>query len=111
MPALTRTILAQASNIDAAKPATRYENVRRVALAQACLHATLDRAIDLDELGRAVGTSPFQLLRGFQHCLGETPASYHRKLRLERALEEARRRGVAISQIAVVFGFVGVCCF
>ena len=111
MPALTRTILAQAANIDAAKPATRYEMVRRVALAQACLHATLDRAVDLDELGRAVGTSPFQLLRGFQHCLGETPASYHRKLRLERALEEARRRRVTISQVADDFGFAGVSSF
>ena len=111
MPALTQTILAQAASIAAAKPATRYEMVRRVALAQACLHATLDRAVDLDELGRAVGTSPFQLLRGFQHCLGETPASYHRKLRLERALEEARRRRVTISQIADDFGFAGVSSF
>lgn len=111
MPALTQSILAQAASIDAAKPATRYAMVRRVALAQACLHATLDRAVDLDELGRAVGTSPFQLLRGFQHCLGETPASYHRKLRLERALEEARRRRVTISQVADEFGFAGVSSF
>jgi AraC-like DNA-binding protein len=111
IPALARTILTQAARIDAAKPATRYEMVRRVALAQACLHATLDRAVDLDELGRAVGTSPFQLLRGFQHCLGETPASYHRKLRLERALEEARRRRVTISQVADDFGFAGVSSF
>ena len=111
MPALTGTILAQAASVEAAKASTRYEMVRRATLAQAYLHETLNRAIELDELGAAVGSSPFQLLRAFQHCFGETPASYHRKLRLDRALEEAQRRQLTIAQIADDYGFAGVSSF
>ena len=111
MPGLTQSVIAQAASIDAAKASTRFEMVRRATLAQAYLHSTLDRAVDLEELGKAVGTSPFQLLRGFQHCFAETPASYHRKLRLQCAVEEARRRRVSISQVADEFGFAGVSSF
>ena len=111
MPALTHSVIAQAASVDAAKATTRYDMVRRATLAQAYLHDTLNRAVDLEELGRAVGTSPFQLLRAFQHCFGDTPASYHRKLRLERALEEARRRQVTIAHVADDYGFAGVSSF
>jgi len=111
MPALTQAVIAQAASVEAAKPSTRFEMVRRATLAQAYLHAALDRPVELDELGRVVGCSPFQLLRGFQHCFGETPASYHRKLRLQRAVEEARRRRASISQVADDFGFAGVSSF
>ncbi len=111
MPALSRSVLAQAARVHAAKQSTRYDMVRRANLAQAYLHDTLNRAVDLDELGRAVGTSPFQLLRAFQHCFGDTPAGYHRKLRLERALDEAGRRGATIAQVADDYGFAGVSSF
>lgn len=111
MPALTQAVIAQAARVDAAKPSTRFEMVRRATLAQAYLHAILDRPVELDELGRIAGCSPFQLLRGFQHCFGETPASYHRKLRLQRAVEDARRRRISLSQVADDFGFAGVSSF
>lgn len=111
MPAVTSAVTDQSARIDAAKPSTRYELVRRASLAQAYLHSDLSRAIDLDELGRAVGSSPFQLLRAFQHCFGQTPAGYHRRLRLERALAEARRRGISIEQVADDYGFAGASSF
>lgn len=105
LPIIVDLLLAQASAVEAARPATRFEMVRKANLALAYLHSTIDRAVDLNELSEAVGASPFRLLAGFQQCLGETPALYHRKLRLRLVIEEAARRGVAIGAICDEFGF------
>jgi AraC-like DNA-binding protein len=111
LPAVINSLLAQAAAVDAAKPSTRFEMVRRANLAQAYLHSTVDRQVDLDELAQAVGASPFRLLKGFQQCFGETPATYHRRLRLTLALEAARQRDLPISAVADDFGFAGASAF
>lgn len=111
LPVIVNSLVEQAAAVDAAKPATRFEMVRKANLAQAYLHSTLDRAVDLDELSDAVGASSFRLLKGFQQCFGETPASYHRKLRLTRALEAARQRDLPICAVADDFGFAGASAF
>jgi AraC-like DNA-binding protein len=111
LPNVTQSFLAQAAAVEAAKASTRFEMVRRANLAQAYLHSVTDHAVDLHELSAAVGASPFRLLTSFQKCFGETPASYHRRLRLTLALEEARRRQLPISAIADAFGFAGASSF
>lgn len=111
LPLVATTLLNQSEAVDGAKPATRFEMVRRANFAQAYLHANTDRAIDLDELAAAVGASPFRLLAGFQQCFGDTPAFYHRKLRLKLAVGEAKRRGVAIGSICDEFGFADASSF
>lgn len=105
LPVIARTMLAQAASMEAAKPSTRFEMVRRAHLAQAYLHAVTHRSLDLAEVASAVGYSQFKLLRAFRHCFGETPATYHRKLRLDLALAETRRRGVPIGAVCDEFGF------
>lgn len=105
MPSVTRAVIGQAAAIEAAKPSTRFEMVRRAHLAQAYLHSALDRTIDLPELANAVGHSPFQLLRAFQKCFGESPAEYHRRLRLNGAVEAARRQKIPLAAAAQAFGF------
>lgn len=111
LPAVAQAVLAQAAAVAGTKPATRFEMVRRANLAQAYLHATTDHAVDLDELAAVVGISPFRLLAAFQHCFGESPASYHRKLRLRLVIEEAARRDMPLSAVAEQFGFAGVSSF
>jgi AraC-like DNA-binding protein len=111
LPAIARAMLAQAASMDAAKLSTRFEMVRRAHLAQAYLHSVIERAVDLAEVAAAVGYSQFQLLRAFQHCFGERPASYHRKLRLNLALDEARRRRVPLGSVCDEFGFAGASSF
>lgn len=111
LPNVSEAILAQAGAVYAAKPATRVEMVRRANLAQAYLHAVVDRAVDLRELAAAVCVSPFRLLTAFQQCFGETPASYHRKLRLTLALQEAQSRHAPISVVSDQFGFAGASSF
>ena len=111
LPNVAHALVSQAAAVEGAKPSTRFEMVRRANLAQAYLHSTTSRAVDLDELSGAVGISSFRLLTSFQQCFGETPAIYHRKLRLTLALEEARRRGLPIGSIADEFGFAGASSF
>lgn len=111
LPNVADAIATQAAKAQASKPATRFEMVRRAHLAQAYLHASVDRAVDLQELAGVVGISPFRLLAAFQHCFGDTPASYHRKLRLSLALDAAKRRALPISAIAEAFGFSGASSF
>jgi AraC-like DNA-binding protein len=107
LPNLAARVLSQAAAARGAKASTRFEMVRRAMLAQCYLHSTTGRSVDLNELARAVAVSPFHLLAGFQHCFGETPAAYHRKLRLKLAMEKAERSGIPISTVADEFGFAG----
>ncbi|MGE5563514.1 MAG: helix-turn-helix domain-containing protein [Bacillota bacterium] len=111
LPRFAQRVLSQAAAVDGAKPSTRFEMVRRAHLAQAYLHATTNRAVDLNELAAALGVSPFRLLTAFQQSFGESPAAYHRKLRLGLAMEEAKRRGVRIGSVCDEFGFADCSSF
>lgn len=111
LPNVAGRVLAQTTAADGAKPSTRFEMVRRATLAQAYLHATTDRSVELNELAKAVAVSPFHLLAGFQQCFGETPSAYHRKLRLKLAMEKAECCNIPLSIVADEFGFAGVSSF
>jgi AraC-like DNA-binding protein len=111
LPNAAGRVVAQAAAARGVRASTRFEMVRRAMLAQAYLHSTPDRSVDLDELAKAVAVSPFHLLAGFQHCFGETPAAYHRKLRLKLAAEKADRCGMPLSSVADEFGFAGISSF
>ena len=105
LPKVRQAVLTQAAAVDAAKPSTRFEMVRRANLARAYLDSNVGRAIELNEVAAVVGVSPFRLLAAFQQCFSESPASYHRKLRLQLALGESRRRDVPIAAVVDQFGF------
>jgi AraC-like DNA-binding protein len=111
LPGIARNVLDQAAAVTGAKASTRFETVRRANLAKDYLDSNPGRAIELVEVALVAGISPFRLLAAFQQCFRETPASYHRKLRLRLALEEARRRRVPISAVVDEFGFACVSSF
>lgn len=48
--------------------------------------ANLERSPTLDDIARAAHVSPFHFHRVFQSIVGETPAQFTRRLRLERAI-------------------------
>ena len=111
LPSIARNLLDQAAAVSGAKPATRFESLRRAYLAKAYLDAITDRQINLDEVAAVVGVSSFRLLAAYQQCFRQTPADYHRKLRLRLALDEAKRRRVPIATIADDFGFADASSF
>lgn len=108
------TILAldrQIESVAGLKRRTRFEAVRKMNLARAYLHQVTDRAVALDELAREAAMSPFQLLRCFRDCFGDTPAAYHRRLRLTLARKAAEDRDLPYALIADRFGFAGGASF
>ncbi len=105
---LHETILRLEGQIDAVpglKRRTRFEAVRRLNLARAYLHSVTDRAVPLSELASEAAISQFQLLRSFRDCFGETPAAYHRRLRLNLARELVKKEGLDYASVADRFGF------
>ncbi len=91
--------------MDTARPATRYELLRRLNVARSYLHSVTDRPVELAELAQVAGTSRFHLLRNFRGCFGAPPAAYHRQVRLELAREEIEARRMACAEAAHRFGF------
>lgn len=69
------------------------------------LHAHLDAPVDLARLSVVAGLSPFHLLRLFRRHTGETPARYHRRLRLRAAERLLVTTDLAIAEIAGRFGY------
>lgn len=91
--------------LDTARPATRYELLRRLNVARAYLHAVTDRPVELGELAKVAGTSRFHLLRNFRRCFGAPPAAYHRQVRLELARAELEAQRLGCAEAAHRFGF------
>ena len=71
-----------------------HTNITLIARARAHLDARRGERTTLEELGRAVGASPFHLQRSFKRTLGLSPKDYQQALRLEdtkRALADGSR--------------------
>jgi AraC-like DNA-binding protein len=91
--------------IDAASSVTRRDLYSRLDRARAFLHDHPHRQVSLDELAGVAGLSQFHLLRSYKAAFGTPPASYHRRLRLDKAaveLLEGARPPVSIGQL---YGF------
>lgn len=97
--------------MDALKPSTRYETLRRLNVARGHLHAVTDRPVELAELAKVAGISRFQLLRNFRDAFGAPPAAYHRNLRLKLAKQEIDGKHLSCSEAAHRFGFADCSSF
>jgi len=86
---------------------TRIHHPRLVRAVQ-MLEETLDRPVPNDELAAGVALSVRQLLRLFSQHLGEGPAQYHRRVRLEHARTLLRGTATTVRDAAVAAGFESV---
>ena len=105
VPALLAEIHSHLSALDLAKSSTRYHSLAKLNLARTYLHEVTDQPVDLATLARFAGMSRFQLLRQFRDCFGETPASYHRRLRLTLAKAEIEKNQLQCVEAAARYGF------
>ncbi|HLX70942.1 MAG TPA: AraC family transcriptional regulator [Verrucomicrobiae bacterium] len=78
------------------------ERVEKVA---ALLREKLAEPPTLEELGRAVGCSPFHLSRSFSAATGQTISQYLRQLRMERAAELLRSGKFNVTEAALEVGY------
>ncbi len=68
------------------------------------MHAHHAEDLLLEEMGRLVGLTPFQLIRAFKKSVGLTPHAYLTQVRL-RAACRLLQRGTAIADAAAAAGF------
>lgn len=92
---------------------TTRSRIHHPALARAMtlLEQTPDRVIGVPELAVHAALSSRQLLRLFAQFVGEGPAHYHRRLRLEHARGLLRYTAISVTQAAVSVGFESLAHF
>jgi AraC family transcriptional regulator len=78
---------------------------QRVEKVVALLRENLAEPPTLDEIGRAVGCSPFHLSRTFSTAAGMTIPQYVRQLRMERAAELLRSGKFNVTEAALEVGY------
>lgn len=71
----------------------------------ALLQQHLSEPLTLEEIGRAVGCSPFHLSRTFSTAMGMTIPQYLRQLRMERAAELLKSGKFNVTQAAMEVGY------
>lgn len=77
----------------------------RVEKVVAILREKLSEPATLEELGRAVGCSPFHLSRTFSAATGMTIPQYTRQLRMERAAELLKSGKFNVTEAALEVGY------
>lgn len=77
-----------------------------LALARAQLDDTLGGTLSIREIAHTAGVHPVHLARVFRQRMGESPASYHRRRRLEHAAALMRDTRRSLADIAIACGFV-----
>ena len=105
LDSLVADTVTEFTSLGHVRASTRFESLRRLHRARGYLHEVLGRSVELSELASVCGISRFQLLRQFKECFGETPAAYHRRLRLELARDAIEREGLSCSETAYRYGF------
>jgi len=80
-------------------------SAERVEKVVALLREKLTDPPNLDEIGRAVGCSPFHLSRTFSAATGMTIPQYLRQLRMERAAELLRSGKFNVTEAALEVGY------
>jgi AraC-like DNA-binding protein len=79
-------------------------NDHAVATLKALMGERYAEPIMLEEMGRVVDLTPFQLIGLFKRTVGLTPHAYLTQVRLKAAIREMRR-GTSIAQAALAAGF------
>jgi len=77
----------------------------RVELVRHLLESTIDRKVPLAEMGKVAGLSPFTLCRRFAVEVGESPAAFHRRIRIEEACRLLATQDSSVRSIAIRVGF------
>jgi len=80
-------------------------SAERVEKVVAILREKLSEPATLEELGRAVGCSPFHLSRTFSAATGMTIPQYTRQLRMERAAELLKSGKFNVTEAALEVGY------
>lgn len=97
--------------IQAIKPATRRELLRRVALGRDFLISMSDGPVTVGEAARAACISTFHFQRVFRQAFGLPPHAFLKHYRMHRASDLLRSTDMSVSEIARRVGFTSIGSF
>jgi AraC family transcriptional regulator len=100
-----RNIALEAEKLPEARRATRLELLRRLYLARDYLHSSFADNLNVEAMAKIAGLSPYHFIRKFKTAFGETPHSYLRRLRLQKAAELLRYSDEPVTDICLSVGF------
>ena len=80
-------------------PAQEHPQLRTLTAACNYLDRQENETVKLQELGKAVGLSPFHVQRIFRRCLGITPREYQQARRIERFRQQVAQGGTITTAI------------
>lgn len=103
----------RAGEVEQRMALTMRSRIHHPSLAKAMqlLEETPERAIGILELAEYANLSARQLLRLFANNVGEGPARYHRRLRLEHARGLLRYTAISVTEAGVAVGFESLAHF
>ncbi len=105
LPAFEGTLKAKLERISATKPSTRAHLLERLERARTFLHDNNESSVSLATLSRVAGVSEFHLSRLFTALYGESPARYHRALRLRKIAAMVAGGSCTLERAAEVYGY------
>lgn len=98
-------LIATAARDEDHRQATLTAYAAAVCAAMDAIDAALPDGLELDDLSRHVGFSPYWFHRVFTALLGETPGAYARRARLAWAAGRLRSGGQSITELALECGY------
>ncbi|NJM26549.1 MAG: helix-turn-helix transcriptional regulator [Bacteroidia bacterium] len=101
----------EANQIRTARPATRRELYRRLAIVRDWIHAHYAEHITLDDMGGLAAMNSQHFMRMFSQAFGKTPYQYLGEVRLARAKELLLNTDLPVSAITEAVGFESLSYF
>jgi AraC family transcriptional regulator len=98
-------VRAEMAAIPAARPATRHELYRRLAIARDYADAMCHEPIGLSEIAAAACLSPTHLLRSFRQAFGQSPYQFLTEKRIQRAMLLLRTTALPVTEICAAVSF------
>lgn len=86
-------------------PATRQSLIRKVIAARKFMADNLHRPIQLDDIAKAVGMSPFHFQRQYKKATGKSPNRHLTEWRMERAKDYLKSRKYSISEVSTLLAY------
>jgi AraC family transcriptional regulator len=102
---------AHIQQLNLKRAVTRREILNRLEMARAHLHAITSRNVPLSELADVAGLSSFHLSRYFSAVFGAPPVSYHRKLRMQLAMNMLKSGNHSATEVSLLLGFSDLSAF
>ena len=94
-----------AGHIEAKKPETKLETLKRLLIANDYIHDNIMNPISLDDLAKVSALSRYHLYYSFKAVYGKTPHQYINRVKMGKAKTYVKEGQYSLSEIADLLGY------